>query len=88
MNTHFGFTQEVLFCTEEETSIHISSIESNATFKGKGTVIVEATSNGGFKFIPLEAKALLLRQRRRERYIEGQMLLILGKPRIWRCIRY
>ena len=48
-----------LFCTEEETIVHISSIESNATFKGKGTVIVEATSNGGFKFIPLEAKGTI-----------------------------
>ena len=70
-----------LFCTEEETSIHISSIESNATFKGKGTVIVEATSNGGFKFIPLEAKGTITTAKGGVKdIVEGQMLLILGKP--------
>lgn len=70
-----------LFCTKEETSIHISSIESNATFKGKGTVIVEATSNGGFKFIPLEAKGTITTAKGGVKDItEGQMLLILGKP--------
>ena len=70
-----------LFCSKEVTKVHFSSIESNATFNGKGTIIVEATSNGGFKFIPLEAKGTITTVKGGEKIItEGQMLLILEKP--------
>ena len=70
-----------LFCTTKETTIHLSSVESNATFVGKGTVIIEATSNGGFKFIPLECKGTLTTQKGgRKEIIEGQMVLVLGNP--------
>jgi hypothetical protein len=70
-----------LFCSEENTTVHFSSIESNATFNGKGTIIVEATSNGGFKFIPLEAEGTISTSKGGVKNItEGQMLLILGQP--------
>ena len=70
-----------LFCSEEITTVHFSSIDSNATFNGKGTIIVEATSNGGFKFIPLEAEGTISTAKGGVKNItEGQMLLILGQP--------
>jgi len=70
-----------LFCTTKETTLQLSSIDSNATFVGKGTIIIEATSNGGFKFIPLECKGTLttLKGGTKE-IIEGQMLLVMGNP--------
>ena len=70
-----------LFCTTEVKTIHLSSVESNATFEGKGTVIIEATSNGGFKFIPLECEGTLTTQSGgMKEIIEGQMVLVLGNP--------
>ena len=70
-----------LLCTTKETTLRFSSIDSNATFVGKGTIIIEATSNGGFKFIPLECKGTLttLKGGTKE-IIEGQMLLVMGNP--------
>lgn len=70
-----------LLCTEENSTVHFSSIESNATFIGNGTIIVEATSNGGFKFIPLEAKGSLTTAEGGTKVLqEGRMLFVLDNP--------
>ena len=70
-----------MLCTEEDSTVHFSSIESNATFIGKGTIIVEATSNGGFKFIPLEAKGSLTTAEGGTKVLqEGRMLFVLDNP--------
>ena len=45
----------LLFSFSEKSQINLSSLKSKATIKGVGTFIIEATSNGGFKIIPLEA---------------------------------
>ena len=47
-----------LYCSQKVNSIQFSTREANATFEGKGTIIIEATSNGGFKFIPLKQRVL------------------------------
>lgn len=80
-NSFWIHSGSALFCSEEITTVHFSSIESNATFSGKGTIIVETTSNGGFKFIPLEAEGTITTAKGGVKNItEGQMLLILGQP--------
>lgn len=71
----------LLFCTEKPQTIQFSTRESNASFQGRGTIIIEATKNGGFKFIPLEGKGTIttLKGGTKE-IIGGRMLLVLGKP--------
>ena len=70
-----------LFCTEIPQTIQFSTTESNATFEGRGTIILEATKNGGFKFIPLEGKGTISTEKGgTKEIIGGRMLLILGKP--------
>ena len=70
-----------LFCVTEVSEIHIGSRETNATFRGKGTIIIEATSNGGFKLIPLEAKGTLSTERGgTKELVGGRLLLVLGNP--------
>ena len=70
-----------LFCTKSNTTLHLSSLDANATFSGKGTIIIEATSNGGFKFIPLEAQGTIWTKKGGSKQIqEGQMLFVLNQP--------
>ena len=70
-----------LFCSTENDTIHLSTTESNATFSGTGTIIIEATKNGGFKFIPLEAKGTISTEKGgSKKVVGGRMLLILGNP--------
>lgn len=70
-----------LYCSTQEDTIVFSSVESNASFTGKGTIIVEATKNGGFKFIPLEGKGTISTQDGgRKEIVGGRMLLVLGNP--------
>ena len=70
-----------LFCTEIPQTIQFSTTESNATFQGRGTIILEATKNKGFKFIPLEGKGTITTEEGgTKEIIGGRMLLILGKP--------
>ena len=70
-----------LFCTEFPQTIQFSTTESNATFQGRGTIILEATKNRGFKFIPLEGKGTITTEEGgTKEIIGGRMLLILGKP--------
>ena len=71
----------ILFCSQSIQEIQFSSLECNATFKGRGTIIIEATGNGGFKFIPLEGKGILTTAKGGSKEIlGGRMLLVLGKP--------
>ena len=44
---------------EQDGDFTFSTREANTTFSGSGTIIIEATANGGFKFIPLEAKGTI-----------------------------
>jgi hypothetical protein len=70
-----------LFCSEKIQTIKFSTIESNATFHGRGTIILEATKNGGFKFIPLEAKGTITTVKGgTKKIVGGRMLLVLGNP--------
>lgn len=71
----------ILFCTEQSQTIKFSTRESNATLRGRGTVIIEATQNGGFKFIPLEGKGSISTEKGGSKdIIGGRMILVLGKP--------
>ena len=70
-----------LYCSTQEDIIHFSTRESNATFNGHGTIIIEATKNGGFKFIPLEGKGTITTENgQTQEIIGGRMLLVLGNP--------
>ena len=70
-----------LYCSTQEDIIHFSTRESNATFNGHGTIIIEATKNGGFKFIPLEGKGTITTENgQAQEIIGGRMLLVLGSP--------
>ena len=53
----------ILCSTKSSESFKISSTKSNAIFDGPGTFIIEATTNGGFKFIPLETNGFITQQR-------------------------
>ena len=71
----------ILFCTTEKKDIVFSTIHCTTSFSGKGTIIIEATKNGGFKFIPLEGKGTITTERGVSKdIIGGRMLLVLGKP--------
>jgi len=70
----------MLFCSQEIQKIQFSTAESNATFYGRGTIIIEATKNGGFKFIPLEGKGTITTAKGGTKdIVGGRMLLVLGK---------
>ena len=70
-----------LYCSTQKDTIHFATRESNATFVGHGTIIIEATKNGGFKFIPLEGKGTITTaQGGTKEIVGGRMLLVLGKP--------
>ena len=71
-----------LFCTNKKgIEFKISSANAKATFRGSGTIIVETTSNGGFKFIPVEGRGILMTEKGGSKKVEsGRMFLVLGKP--------
>ena len=70
-----------LFCSSEYGEFTFSTREANATFSGSGTIIIEATTNGGFKFIPLEAKGTIRTPKGDAQDVRGgRLLLVLGKP--------
>jgi hypothetical protein len=71
----------MLFCFLEETKIKLSSSTSNANFVGSGTILIETTKNGGFKFIPLEGRGFLQTEGGHSQEIKGgRLFLVLGKP--------
>jgi hypothetical protein len=81
-NTDFYLDSgSLLFCNSNDNHIKFSTRESNATFYGHGTIIIEATKNGGFKFIPLEGKGYIeTRKGGSKKIVGGRMILCLGNP--------
>lgn len=70
-----------LFCSSEDANVTISSNEGSAKFSGSGTIIFETTQNGGFKFIPIEARGTLQTSKGGIKEVRsGRMILVLGEP--------
>ena len=55
-------------------------------FEGVGTHIMEATSNGGFKFIPIEGSGSITTAKDgvTQEIKSGRMILVLGNPSVFR----
>ncbi len=80
-NSFWLHSGSALFCSNEDGDFTFSTREANATFSGSGTIIIEATTNGGFKFIPLEAKGTIRTPKGDAQDVRGgRLLLVLGKP--------
>ena len=80
--------RQLLFCSSED-DFTFSTREANATFSGSGTIIIEATANGGFKFIPLEAKGTIRTPKGDAQDVRGGRLLwFLENQLLWRCLRH
>ena len=70
-----------LFCSSKDANVTISSTEGSAKFSGSGTIIFETTQNGGFKFIPIEARGTLQTSKGGIKEVRsGRMILVLGEP--------
>lgn len=71
----------LLLCLESEKTINFKSRTSDATFTGKGTIIIECLENGGFKFIPLEGDGVLKTVKDAPfPILGGRLVLVLGNP--------
>ena len=71
----------VLIYKKSEHNLSIKSKQSNLTTDGQYTAIVDCTSNGGFKFIPLEGKGLIIPEKGDSKEIfRGRLTMILGSP--------
>jgi hypothetical protein len=63
------------------SDIIIESEQSSLNVSGKFTAIIDHTSNGGFKFIPLEGKGSIIPQNGEPKDIyRGRLTMILGSP--------
>ena len=68
-----------LYCSTVSKTITFTSRKASAIFTGKGTIIIEALENGGFKFIPIESDGELTTSNGGSiKTIGGRMLLVLG----------
>jgi hypothetical protein len=71
----------LLFCSTVPTTVLFSSLQSSATFEGRGTIIIETTGNGGFKLIPLEAKGHFNTAKDGKKEAKaGQLLFVVDNP--------
>ena len=71
----------VLIYKNFEGNLNIKSKQSNLSTAGQYTAIVDCTSNGGFKFIPLEGKGLIIPAKGESKEIfRGRLTMILGSP--------
>ena len=71
----------LLFCSTVPTTVRFSSLQSSATFEGRGTIILETTGNGGFKLIPLEAKGYFSTAKHGKKEARaGQLLFVMDNP--------
>jgi hypothetical protein len=71
----------ILFCSTVPTTARFSSLQSSATFEGRGTIILETTGNGGFKLIPLEAKGYFSTAKNGKKEAKaGQLLFVVDNP--------
>tara|TARA_B100002019_G_scaffold32471_1_gene26396 strand:+ start:3786 stop:4538 length:753 start_codon:yes stop_codon:yes gene_type:complete len=79
-NSFFLHSGSMLISFKQEAKITLSSFESNATFSGSGTILVETTKNGGFKFIPFEGRGILETVGGDSQEVKGgRLVLVLGK---------
>lgn len=80
-NSFFLHSGSMLISFLEKTEIHISTTDSKATFTGSGTILVESTKNGGFKFIPFEGRGILKTDNNDIHEVKGgRLVLVLGDP--------
>ena len=71
----------VLYSSSKVRRVVFSSRKSSCIFEGKGTIIVEALQNGGFKFIPFEAKGSIYTEDGKSKELkDGRLLLVVGSP--------
>ena len=71
----------MLISFNENTEFEIKSELSYIKTQGRFTAIVECTSNGGFKFIPLEGKGKIIPQTGEQKDIyRGRLTMVLGSP--------
>lgn len=75
------FSGSMLICLPEVSEIVITSEKSSLKVKGKLTAIVDCTSNGGFKFIPLEGTGTITAEEGESKEIRrGRLTMIIGSP--------
>ena len=80
-NSFWIHSGSILFLTDVYQTTNLSSREANASIQGKGTFIVEALENGGFKVIPLEINALINTAKGGTKELNAsRLLLVLGSP--------
>ncbi len=71
----------MLLYLAKPNKITIESELSKLTIDGRFTAIVDCTSNGGFKFIPLEGKGRIIPDEGNSTEIyRGRLTMILGSP--------
>ena len=71
----------MLIGVKESENITIQSEYSRIQVKGRFTAIVECTSNGGFKFIPLEGEGQIIPEQGEPKNIyRGRLTMVLGSP--------
>lgn len=71
----------MLIYQKEISDITIRSDFSTLRIMGRFTAIVDCTSNGGFKFIPLEGKGQIIPERGDSKDIyRGRLTMVLGSP--------
>jgi len=75
------FSGSMLICLPQESEIVITSEKSSLKVKGKVTAIVDCTSNGGFKFIPLEGKGWITPDQGESKAIKrGRLTMVIASP--------
>ena len=71
----------MLLYVEKPSDITIQSDLSKIRLVGKFTVIIDCTSNGGFKIIPLEGKGKIIPDQGEPKDIfRGRLTMVLGSP--------
>ena len=75
------FSGSMLMCLRDNAEITLKSEKASVSLKGKLTAIIECTSNGGFKFIPLEGKGTIIPQEGQSKAIKsGRLMMVVGSP--------
>ena len=70
-----------LLYLKNPAEITIKSKLSTLFTKGEYTAIIDSTSNGGFKFIPLEGKGEIIPEQGEAKNIyRGRLTMVLGSP--------
>lgn len=71
----------LLLYKKNDDPITIQSELSSLKTTGQFTAIIECTSNGGFKFIPLEGKGEIIPDKGKSKEIyRGRLTMVLGSP--------